>query len=42
MPGMARIHQKLVGQTVEILVEGRSEKAQTDVRPDADQQDCFL
>jgi tRNA-2-methylthio-N6-dimethylallyladenosine synthase len=25
--GMARIHQKLVGQTVEILVEGRSEKA---------------
>jgi tRNA-2-methylthio-N6-dimethylallyladenosine synthase len=25
--GMARKHQKLVGQTVEILVEGRSEKA---------------
>jgi tRNA-2-methylthio-N6-dimethylallyladenosine synthase len=25
--GMARMHQKLVGQTVEILVEGRSEKA---------------
>jgi tRNA-2-methylthio-N6-dimethylallyladenosine synthase len=25
--GMARIHQKLVGETVEILVEGRSEKA---------------
>ncbi|MGD0060044.1 MAG: tRNA (N6-isopentenyl adenosine(37)-C2)-methylthiotransferase MiaB [Verrucomicrobiia bacterium] len=25
--GMARMHQKLVGQTLEILVEGRSEKA---------------
>jgi tRNA-2-methylthio-N6-dimethylallyladenosine synthase len=25
--GMARMHQKLIGQTVEILVEGRSEKA---------------
>lgn len=25
--GMARIHEKLVGETVEILVEGRSEKA---------------
>ena len=25
--GMARRHQKLVGETVEILVEGRSEKA---------------